>query len=762
MAEPVPETAAKSAFTTTEKSSVSKPDVEKAAKVDAKILEIVEITSETDAKTASTTTEEPSVSKPDDENVAEVAEFKVPDNIEEQAKVLDTAQPLLTALHDVVRINDNLVHYIVQMGEGDKSRNQVTIPSNQISDQLSIENQRRLWQLLTKDWNNMALIYLLASLNIAHAEFLLPNSIVDGPDVQKLKSLLKYAINSYDRKNKDNSIIIIKGENDPNQSLLNYTGQAAQVIDRVLDLVSFVEKDIGLCDNLPKPVFNFFDSSERGSGAITKVTDRRSVVLSTGTAVFQYRVHFEKDTEAENSTTILESDRWLFAWKLVDLGYRRLIEQWEKAAAANISKTRTLTTGTEKPSATDSKVSALAPETAAAAKKSATITTEIIFVGEADDDDEEEEENAEVVEIAADADKVADNIEEQQVEDALVQDVPPNDQPLLTTVDEVVLINDTQLVHYIVQMGEGDQSGRFTIPSDKTSELLSIENQRRLWQLLTKHWNSMAVIFLLGSLRAYRVSRPHQQPLLQPQPQPNNIQNKAHDQILRYTELAAPIGVHVAALVDFVVKDIGFCNHLPPPGTGSVLKAKGKGKEKRKEEENSVIPEHDRWLFAWKLVDLGYRHLIEQWEEEKNGSRPPPGNTEETAEAWEEALAKAMKWRYPLGQRRVPNESLDDLVRRFLAVAFTPQHGALYWKLLECPRAELECIRVEFKASAFEGRHEAEYIVEFDHGQMLLMPKSHMSKMSKANREIMQEIIDSVYNPASEAEEEIEMITIDD
>ena len=42
------------------------------------------------------------------------------------------------------------------------------------------------------------------------------------------------------------------------------------------------------------------------------------------------------------------------------------------------------------------------------------------------------------------------------------------------------------------------------------------------------------------------------------------------------------------------------------------------------------------------------------------------------------------------------------------------------------------------------------------------MPKSHMSKMSKANREIMQEIIDSVYNPASEAEEEIEMITIDD
>ncbi len=108
-------------------------------------------------------------------------------------------------------------------------------------------------------------------------------------------------------------------------------------------------------------------------------------------------------------------------------------------------------------------MSALAPETAAAAKKSATITTEIIFVGEADDDDEEEEENAEVVEIAADADKVADNIEEQQVEDALVQDVPPNDQPLLTTVDEVVLINDTQLVHYIVQMGEGDQSGRFTV-----------------------------------------------------------------------------------------------------------------------------------------------------------------------------------------------------------------------------------------------------------------------------------------------------------
>lgn len=84
-------------------------------------------------------------------------------------------------------------------------------------------------------------------------------------------------------------------------------------------------------------------------------------------------------------------------------------------------------------------------------------------------------------------------------------------------------------------------------------------------------------------------------------------------------------------------------------------------------------------------------------------------------------MAQAMKWRYPLGQRRVPNESLDDLVRRFLAVAFTPQHGVLYWKLLECPRAELECIRVEFKASAFEGRHEAEYIVELDHGQMLLV-----------------------------------------
>lgn len=223
----------------------------------------------------------------------------------------------------------------------------------------------------------------------------------------------------------------------------------------------------------------------------------------------------------------------------------------------------------------------------------------------------------------------------------------------------------------------------------------------------------------------------------------NNIQNKAHDQILRYTELAAPIGVHVAALVDFVVKDIGFCNHLPPPGltffaervitkltdrrivilasTGSAFQYRVRFEGEGDEKENSVIPEHDRWLFAWKLVDLGYRHLIEQWEEEKNGSRPPPENTEETAETWEEALAKAMKWRYPLGQRRVPNESLDDLVRRFLAVAFTPQHGALYWKLLECPRAELECIRVEFKASAFEGRHEAEYIVELDHGQMLLV-----------------------------------------